>query len=427
MKRKFAKLVKPLVRWLAKTQSLGESWTSSCIDWTLRNETRYRSGPGGTFVKAVSVLRNQQGQYAAIRHYTHGKEENSALLWEPDDEDHALLSCREIDQSKPPLHQPDATLVFTKRDFFPHCLQHKLTPSSAGQLTPCLDGRILGPNAPSVTHWKFFIEQDGSRYGYEDFDLFAFIECKKGIPLIYEPITHRGQYIPPEDRTVSDGLRKEYRLVTELSSPFEIVQDISRWLEYVESVYNNYLNDPDTHYRISKGLTRLSIMATETFEHRWYDRRRWEYMGHISMELLSGKTQHDMYDVPRQLYEKALDEAQPFLTRYYLPSFDVLVEGNSYIYRIVAGLSGDRAAHLLSFHRKPRRVRPTLQRHFHNCQACRHWARINKSTGRCRNEKTRDKILCDNGPLVNGAEGHTPRVLDTSPTFGCTEFSSREN
>ena len=92
MRRTIARQIEPVLRWLANAGLLNESSVCNLVDWTLRNESRYRRGSLGTAVKTTSILRDQHGRYAAIRHSSISKEADYATLWNPQDQT-STLGC----------------------------------------------------------------------------------------------------------------------------------------------------------------------------------------------------------------------------------------------------------------------------------------------------------------------------------------------
>ena len=213
---------------------------------------------------------------------------------------------------------------------------------------------------PHTSQWSFFLEQGGNRYAYDASPLRFYFSGKVSRPRIYEPITHRGQYLNPSVRKSASDLKKDYQIMDEITAPYDYAMDIRIWIDYLKALYDEHLNNPDSHQDISRGLAKLSIGIAESLENRWHDRRHWEYMGHIATHFWTGEVDHDMYDVPRQLYDMAVEEAQPFRASRLLPTFDVETEGKSYVYRIIAGMGNVGPWHLLSFQRKPKRIRPTI-------------------------------------------------------------------
>ena len=407
MRRRVAKIIMPAVKWLAYRQIPSESVLCGLIDWAIRNESRYGRMASHTMVKTTSVLRDQHGGYAAICHYTTDESSSPFARWWRPDERFSQFNALVCDTAYSPIYWHDRTIITTKRAYRPVSIWHK-----------------------SLSQCVFFIEQDGTRYACEALSLDILIARRIRRPRIYEPISHRGRLLSDEERKSAIELKQEYRIMDEVTAPYELAMDIQQWLDYMKEAYNEYMNDPETHREVSRRLARGGVYAVESIRNRWYDRRRWEYMGHISIDLVSGKIDHDMYDVPRQLYHSAVAQAQQFAQVLRLPDFDVEQEGNSYMYRIIAGVKSggyeESPSHLLTFHRKPKRVCRTPQRHFQNCQACRHWAKAGKNIGNCRSNTTREKILCMNAEHEEGRDGHEPGVLRTHATFGCTEFSPKE-
>ena len=301
---------------------------------------------------------------------------------------------------------------------------------SPGQRDPGPRFNLRGTALPEPSHhlsfWHFFLEQDGARYALEKFDIDVIARGQTKRPRIYEPITHRGRFLSATERRTSTSMKQDFRIMDEITTPLEYTQNWQMWIDMVKSIYDEHFNNPDTHRPISEGLSRLTINAAEAIEGRWYDRKRWEYMGHIAVDLVTGEIDQDMFDVPYELYWIALNRAYSYTRLGLLPNIDEETEGKSYVYRILAGLSREGPSHLLSFHRKPKQVRRTTQRKFQTCQSCRHWARASKDLGNCRSDTARMNILCVNGDHQEGREGHVPTALRTRPTYGCTEFSPKE-
>ena len=425
MRRFIGKRIKPSVEWLANTGLLGETITCGLIDWTLRNEGRYANGPTDTHVKSTSVLRDQYGRYVAICHWSVSEENDHAMLWDPGD-DLSPFGFTAVDGSVPAIHSQDQTFIIS---FAPHrpIVIHRAPPGwRARRPTLTMRGIVVPRPLHHLNFWQFFIEQDETLYAYERFDVSAFADGKTQRPRVYEPVTHRSRWITPTERISAQSMKEDFRIMDEITVPFEFVQNYQTWLDNVTAIYDEHFNDPDTHQRLSKGLARLTVTATEAIESRWYDRRQWEYMGHIAMDIFTRELDHDMFSVPDQLYQTALANAEPFGAYGLLPNFEVEAESKHYMYKIIAGLSRETRSHLLTFQRKPKRVRPTTQRKFQNCQTCRHWARASKTVGNCRSEAARMKILCVNNDHQEGTQGHTPVVFKTHPAFGCTEYSPKE-
>ena len=425
MRRAIARRIKPLVGRVANTGLLGESLACSLIDWTLRNESRYAKGRLSTHVKATSVLRDQSGRYVAICHWTVSEESRHTMLWDPDD-DFSALGFTTVDGSLRPVHSRDGTFITSLDPYRPIFIRRK--PPAPWELVPTFS--IRGVFVPSPLHhlnfWQFFVEQDGTCYAYERFDVSAFADGKTQRPRVYEPVTHRSRWIDPRDRITAQSMKEDFRIMDEITAPFEFAQNCQTWFDIVTAIYDEHFNDPEIHQQLSRGLARLTVTGTDAIESRWYDRKRWEYMGHIAMDILTRELDHDMFSVPDQLYQIALANAEPFAAYGLLPNFEVEAEGQHYIYKIVAGMSSETRFHLLTFQRKPKRVRPTTQRKFQNCQTCRHWAKASATVGNCRSESARMKILCVNTDYQEGPQGHTPAALRTHPTFGCTEYSAKE-
>ncbi len=425
MRRVIAKRIKPVVEWLANTRLLSEAITCELVDWTLRNETRYANGPMGTHVKSTSILRDQYGTYVAICHWSVSAESDHAMLWDPG-EDLSPIGFATVDRSVPPIHSQDLTIINSLTPYRPIVINQ--APLEQWARRPTLSMRIIAVPRPlhHLNFWHFYIEQDGTRHAYERFDVSAFADGKTQRPRVYEPVTHRSRWITPTERISAQSMKEDFRIMDEITAPFEFVQNYQTWLDNVTAIYDEHFNDPDIHRQLSQGLARLTVTATEAVESRWYDRRRWEYMGHIAMDIFTRELNHDMFSVPDQLYQIALENAEPFARYRLLPNFEVETEGKHYMYKIIAGLSRETRFHLLTFQRKPKRVRHTTQRRFQNCQTCRHWAGVSKTVGNCRNETARTKVLCVNTEHEEGVQGHTPTVFKTHPTFGCTEYSSKE-
>ena len=413
------------MRWLANAGLLNESSVCNLVDWTLRNESRYRRGSLGTAVKTTSILRDQHGRYAAIRHSSISKEADYATLWNPQDQT-STLGFNTIDGNYPPMHLRDQTIITTRPPNYAITIEHR--ERDPALRTPRFNGYgnlISGP-FHQLGYWSFFIEQDGTRYAYEHIDIDALMTGKTRRPRIYEPVTHRGRFLGDTERQTSTSMKQDFRIMDEITTPLEYAQNWQMWIDAVESIYDEHVNNPDSHQTISRGLSRLAVNATEAIEGRFYDRRRWEYMGHIAINPLTREIDQDMFDVPYELYRIALKRAESYTRWGLLPNIAEEVEGKSYMYRILAGLSREGRSHLLSFQRKPKRVRRTTQRKFQNCQSCRHWARASKYLGNCRSDTARMKIFCVNGEHQEGRQGHAPTTLRTSPAFGCTEFSPKE-
>ena len=425
MRRVIAKRIKPVVKWLANTGLLSEAITCELVDWTLRNETRYANGPTATQVKSTSVLRDQYGTYVAICHWSVSETSDHVMLWDPSD-DLPPVGFATVDKSVPPIHSQDLTIINSLNPYRPIVIHR--APLERRERRPTLSMRGIAVPKPlhHLNHWKFFVEQDGSCHAYERLDLSTLAKGKTQRPRIYEPITHRSRWITPTERISAQPIKGDFRIMDEITAPFEFVQNYQTWLDNITAIYDEHFNDPDIDKQLSRGLARLTVAATEAIESRRYDRRRWEYMGHIAMNIFTGEPDHDMFSVPDQLYQMALANAEAYVTYGLLPNFEVEAEGKHYMYKIIAGLSRETRFHLLTFQRKPKRVRPTTQRKFQNCQTCRHWARVSKTVGKCRSETTRSKILCVNTERAEGAQGHAPTVFKTHPTFGCTEYSAKE-
>ena len=301
MRRTIARKMEPVVRWLANGGLLNESSVCSLIDWTLRNESRYRRGSLGTAVKTTSILRDQHGRYAAIRHYPASTDGAHVTLWNPLDQ-HYALGFKTIDGSYPPMHLPDKTTIRTRPPHYAITIDHRERDQALRNLRFNGYGGLIAGPSHQLGYWTFFIEQDGTRYAYEHIDIDALIKGKTRRPRIYEPVTHRGRFLGDTERQTSTSMKRDFRIMDEITAPLEYTQNWQMWIKVVESIYDVHLNNPDTHQTVSRGLSRLAINATEAIEGRFYDRRRWEYMGHIAINLLTGDTDQDMFAVPYELY-----------------------------------------------------------------------------------------------------------------------------
>ena len=207
-------------------------------------------------------------------------------------------------------------------------------------------------------------------------------------------------------------------MVELIDNPGELVRNLDDWRQIMEVC----LNDSNS-YRRMHGIAKVAASKTaEEVESRWYDRSKWEYMGHITVYLTTGEMRHDMYDVPHQLYDLAVTEARN--NSYAFPQFQMEHEGRTYIYLARTEMISDPPVHRLTFYRKPRRMQRSTQRKYQNCLTCRHWARKNETLGICRNEKIASKLSFSRGG--NSAAEVDPAILETLSDFGCSEYSSKD-
>ena len=283
-----------------------------------------------------------------------------------------------------------------------------------------IDRYIYDAISPTANNWRFLETQDKVRYACpEEPDLFG--ETRKPeFPTIYEPVTDRGRLIPRDQRNTADSMRKEYKLVDLIDNPVELVRNLDDWRQIMEVC----LNDWNTYRRMHGIATVAASKTAEEVESRWYDRSKWEYMGHITVHLITGEMRHDMYDVPYQLYDLAVREARR--SSYAFPQFEMEHEGRTYIYLARTEMMSEPLRHRLTFYRKSRRMQRSTQRKYQNCLTCRHWARKNKTQGICRNQRIRSKLSFSISNHETSTEDPEPGALETSSDFGCSEYSFRD-
>ena len=400
---------------LVESQRLSEKMCCVFLDWILRNKTRYRRGSGRTFIKATSILRDQHGRYAVLCHY--GDEEYDVRLWLPKS-GFSLLRHRIADQTLPVTHRDGITTIPTNDRLNPIVIHPaRRRTQSVEDVFGLISRHIYESISPTANNWRFLETQESVRYAYpEETDLFG--ETRKPeFPSIYEPVTERGRFIPSDQRNTADSMRKEYKLVELIDNPGELVRNLDDWRQVMELC----LNDWNTYRRMHGIATVAASKTAEEVESRWYDRSKWEYMGHITVHLMTQEMRHDMYDVPYQLYDLAVKEARNSADA--LPRFEMEHEGRTYIYLARTEMISDPPRHRLTFYRKPKRMQRSIQRKYQNCLTCRHWARKNKTLGICRNGRIKSKLSFPTANLEPGAEEMEPSILETRSDFGCSEYS----
>ena len=403
---------------LADSQWLSEKVCCVLLDWILRNKTRYGKAPGNTFIKATSILRDQHGRYAVLCHY--GDKESDVNLWFPGSR-FPLHRHQIADQTLPVTHRDGMTTIPSCDMLNPiviHPPRRRTRPVE--DVFGLIDRYIYDAISPTVNNWRFLETQDKVRYACpEEPDLFE--ETRKPeFPSIYEPVTDRGRLISRDQRNTADSMRKEYQLVELIDNPGELVRNLDDWRQIMEVC----LNDWNTYRRMHGIATVAASKTAEEVESRWYDRSKWEYMGHITVHLITGEMRHDMYDVPYQLYDLAVRETRS--SSYAFPQFEMEHEGRTYIYLARTEMMSEPLRHRLTFYRKPRRMQRSTQRKYQNCLTCRHWARKNKTQGICRNQRIRSKFSFSIYNHETSTENPEPGALETSSGFGCSEYSSRD-